>query len=173
MHRHRLVAFANPAHFNTSVKVTGATSAGVITQSTETGAMAQHLTNVSFSNIDQMCELFGCDLPSIFPFEPRNQFGEAWKNKLVIDSDGWGPSGRWRALMASKSLAIRSSIYGEWFAERMIPWVHYVPASVGLGELWGIIGFFLGTSEGGVPHDSEAQYIAESGAKWVKEHMRK
>ncbi|KAF8251765.1 hypothetical protein K440DRAFT_647233 [Wilcoxina mikolae CBS 423.85] len=115
--------------------------------------MAQSLTNITFSEIGSMCEMFGCDLPSIFPFEPRNHFSEAWKNKLVIDSDGWGPSGRWRALVASQSVAIRTSVYREWFGPRMMPWVHYVPASV--------------------PHDNEARKIAQQGAKWVEEHMRK
>lgn len=176
MHRHRLVALTNPSkpHFKTNVTLTGATSSNLISYTTASGALMQTLTNVSFSNIDDACEMFGCDLRDMFPFEPRNRFSEAWKNKVVIDSDGWGPSGRWRALLASKSLAVRSSIYREWFGERMLPWVHYVPASVGLGELWGILGFFLGTlEEGGVAHDREARAIAEQGARWVTEHMRK
>jgi len=172
MHRHRLVALTNPAHFKTSVLISGASASGLTVQITEPAHIAQTLTNITFSDISSMCEMFGCDLSSIFPFEERNDFREAWKNKLVIDSDGWGPSGRWRALMASKSTAIRSSIYREWFGERQIPWVHYVPASVGLEELWDILGFFLGTTKT-PPHDAEARKIAEQGALWVKEHMRK
>ncbi|KAF8541478.1 hypothetical protein BDD12DRAFT_803731 [Trichophaea hybrida] len=173
MHRHRLVALTNPAHFKRNVTLIGASKSGHLIETTETGPMAQSLTNITFSEISGMCEMFGCELPSIFPFGPRNRFSEAWKNKLVIDSDGWGPSGRWRALVASQSVAIRSSAYREWFGQRMIPWVHYVPASVGLEELWGILGYFLGTADGGVPHDTEARKIAQQGAKWVEEHMRK
>jgi len=172
MHRHRLVALANPVHFNVNVTLTGASKSGRLVRTIEPGSMAQALTNITFCEIT-MCEMFGCDLPTIFPFGPRKSFGEAWKNKLVIDSDGWGPSGRWRALVASQSVAIRSSVYREWFVQRMVPWVHYVPASVGLGDLWGILGYFLGTADGGVPHDNEARKIAEQGAKWVEEHMRK
>jgi len=149
MHRHRLVALANPVHFNVNVTLTGASKSGRLVRTIEPGSMAQALTNITFCEIT-MCEMFGCDLPTIFPFGPRKSFGEAWKNKLVIDSDGWGPSGRWRALVASQSVAIRSSVYREWFVQRMVPWVHYVPASVGLGDLWGILGYFLGTADGGV-----------------------
>ncbi|KAI5816693.1 hypothetical protein BZA77DRAFT_53046 [Pyronema omphalodes] len=173
MHRHRLVAITNPKHFKSNVTLTGAAESNRLIETTEPGYMAQAHTNVSFSDISSMCEMFGCDLPSKFPFELRNPFGEAWRNKLVIDSDGWGPSGRWRALMESKSVAVRSSVYREWFSPRMIPWVHYVPVSVGLSEVWGVLGYFLGTADGGMPHDLDAKKIAEEGSKWVAEHMRK
>jgi hypothetical protein len=154
MHRHRLVALTNPKHFKTSVAMTGATASGVLVEATESASAAQSLANITFSEIfsDGTCEMFGCDLRDIFQFEPRNEFSEAWKNKLVIDSDGWGPSGRWRALVASKSLAIRSSVYREWFGGLMMPWVHYVPASVGLSELWGLLGYFLGSADGMVSY---------------------
>ncbi|KAA8898907.1 hypothetical protein FN846DRAFT_961516 [Sphaerosporella brunnea] len=177
MHRHRLVALTNPKHFKTSVTMTGADAQGVYVEAVEPASVAQGFTNVTFCDIfsdqDNLCDMFGCDLQGVFPFEPRVNFPEAWRNKLVIDSDGWGPSGRWRALIASGSLAIRSSVYREWFGQLMVPWVHYVPASVGLSELWGILGYFLGGGDGMIAHDQEAKKIAEQGARWVEEHFRK
>lgn len=182
MHRHRLVALTNPAHFNrSSVTITGASDTGkLVSTVVRPAALAQALTNTTFCDISDMCEMFGCDLPTLMPFGPRLHFSAAWQHKLVIDSDGWGPSGRWRALMESSSLPLRSSVYREWFVPLMVPWVHYVPVSVGLAELWAILGYFIGAPAGAGPngepmvaHDDEARQIAEAGQKWTAEHFRR
>ena len=182
MHRHRLVALTNPAYFNrSSVTITGASNdGGLVSTAIRPAELAQALANITFCDIGGQCVLFGCELPGMMPFGPRTGFPDAWRHKLVIDSDGWGPSGRWRALVESGSLAVRSSVYREWFAPLMVPWVHYVPVSVGLSELWAVLGYFLGAPAGTgsageamAAHDEEARQIAEAGQKWTAEHFRR
>jgi hypothetical protein len=140
MHRHRFVKLAN--------------------------TFPQDWVNVSFIHSD-LCDIFGCDLKEHFTFLPRANFQDAWRNTLVFDSDGWGPSARFRALMLSGSAAMRSSVYREWFTGSAVPWVHYIPVSVGLEELRGVTEYFLG------PGDAQARKIARQGKAFAEMHMRK
>src|SRR5690606_13386016 len=136
MHRHRLVAASNPFPPRWS-RLTSS---------------LYDYTNVTFSELSQThCILFSCNhLPSTLPFTPRTPFSTSWAHKLLLDVDGWGPSGRFRALISSNSLPVRSTIYHEWFSGRMVPWWHYIPLSIGFTreELGSVVRAFLGDEEG-------------------------
>ena len=54
--------------------------------------------------------------------EPR----EANKRKYILDVDGNGWSGRFHRLMSSNSLILKSTIFPEWYTERIQPWVQSV-----------------------------------------------
>lgn len=138
----------------------------------------EQFTNITFVGIERNdCSFFECnELDTHFRFEKKKPLSEVWRWKMVIDVDGWGYSARWRALIASKSLALKATIYHEWYTERMIPWVHFVPISPRMSELYDVLGYFLGGGEEApeiVPHDKEAKEIAEAGKLWAEKHMRK
>ena len=46
--------------------------------------------------------------------------------KYLMDVDGNGWSGRFHRLMSTKSLVFKSTIFPEWYADRIEPWYQYV-----------------------------------------------
>ncbi|KAK4049073.1 Protein O-glucosyltransferase 2 [Microbotryomycetes sp. JL201] len=92
--------------------------------------------------------------------------------KYVLDVDGNGWSGRFHRLMSSNSLVMKSTMFPEWYIDRIQPWVHYVPVSVNYSELWDIMAFFKGDVTGQVGHDRLAKEIALEGKRWAEQYWR-
>lgn len=65
--------------------------------------------------------------------------------------------------MVSNSLIFKSTIFGEWFQERVQPWVHYVPVQVDLSDLYDSLTFFRGGINGDGAHEELAAKIALTG----------
>ncbi|GAA6021125.1 hypothetical protein JCM10207_003377 [Rhodosporidiobolus poonsookiae] len=99
--------------------------------------------------------------------EEQNQY------KYVIDVDGNGWSGRFHRLMASNSLVLKSTIFPEWYADRIQPWVHYVPLKTDYTDLFPIMSFFKGSPyDGRGAHEDIAEKIAMAGKTWTEENWR-
>lgn len=75
-----------------------------------------------------------------FPNYPHTSTDSLSKTK--VDGNGW--SARFRRLMASNSLVLKSTVFPEWFTDRIQPWVHYVPVKVDYSDLYDILLFFRG-----------------------------
>jgi len=93
-----------------------------------------------------------------------------YKYQLDIDGNAW--SGRFHRLMASNSCVLKSTIFPEWYSERIQPWVHFVPVKIDYSDLFDIMAFFVGDFEGKGAHDDMAEKIAMDGKKWAEEHWR-
>ncbi|KAF9032264.1 hypothetical protein BDZ89DRAFT_1131403 [Hymenopellis radicata] len=108
-------------------------------------------------------------------YPPRNRHSrkDAWQYKYIIDVDGNGWSGRFKKLMSSNSLVFKSSVYPEWFVDRVQPWVHYVPVQVDLSDLHDALVFFRGGLDGVGRHDDLARKIALEGNVWSRTYWRK
>ena len=94
---------------------------------------------------------------------------EALKYKLVMDLDGNGFSGRFYRLLKSNSCVFKSTIYREWHDDWLIPWVHFVPISIGLEELTETVRF-MSTDERG---QAVGEAIARQGQTWANKSLRK
>ncbi|KAK3899729.1 hypothetical protein C8A05DRAFT_17880 [Staphylotrichum tortipilum] len=94
------------------------------------------------------------------PWQPRTA---PLRAKLAFDLDGNGISGRFHALLSSRSCVLKQTVLREWHADRVLPWVHYVPVSVGMGELPETVAWLLGTGRG----EGVARAIGEGGAGWM------
>ncbi|KAK4150540.1 hypothetical protein C8A00DRAFT_17964, partial [Chaetomidium leptoderma] len=92
----------------------------------------------------------------------------ALRAKLVFDLDGNGISGRFYKLLASRSLVLKQTLLREWHDERLRPWVHYVPVSVGMAEVAEVVGWFLGTVKG----REKGREVAGAGREWYGRAMR-
>jgi hypothetical protein len=92
----------------------------------------------------------------------------ALKSRLVFDLDGNGISGRFYKFLASKSCPLKQTLFREWHDDRLIPWVHYVPVSLGLKELPELVSY-LTLSEIG---QQRAEEIAEQGREWHSRALR-
>ncbi|KAL2271818.1 hypothetical protein VTJ83DRAFT_1189 [Remersonia thermophila] len=93
------------------------------------------LFNVSFSHVGQ-CAPADCDTQAaVLPMAPYAPQEAALGHKHVLDVDGNAFSGRFYALLRSRSLVYKWAVFREWHDEWLRPWVHYVPLSL-LGGEW-------------------------------------
>jgi len=59
------------------------------------------------------------------------------------------------------------------FANRVQPWVHYVPIQIDLSDLHDSLLFFRGDGNGEGGHDNLARKIAMAGREWSRTFWRK
>ncbi|MBW0544987.1 hypothetical protein O181_084702 [Austropuccinia psidii MF-1] len=92
--------------------------------------------------------------------------------KYILDVDGNGWSGRFHKLMSSRSAILKSTVFPEWYSDRIQPWYHYIPVRVDYQDLYDIAAFFLGDIDGKHDHDEIGRQIGQAGSDWVKEFWR-
>lgn len=121
----------------------------------------------------------------------RSRFTLSAQYKYVMDVDGNGWSGRFHRLMSMKACVFKSTLFPEWYADRVQPWLQcvsppplpsclltsasrsYVPVKVDYSDLYDIMTFFHGTPEGHGSHDELANKIGLAGKHWARDHWRK
>ncbi|KNE93907.1 hypothetical protein PSTG_12710 [Puccinia striiformis f. sp. tritici PST-78] len=138
------------------------------------------LLDVSFSGGPVQCDPVTCDfMHRNLKFAGTMGLDESYQYKYLIDVDGNGWSGRFHRLMSTKSLVLKSTIFPEWYSDRIQPWVHYVPIKVDYSDLYDVMLFFKGDklgAQGRVSnkgHDELAKKIASQGKRWAAEHWRR
>ncbi|KAK3304660.1 uncharacterized protein B0T15DRAFT_418913 [Chaetomium strumarium] len=93
----------------------------------------------------------------------------ALRARLVFDLDGNGISGRFHKLLASGSLVLKQTLLREWHDDRLVPWAHYIPVSVGtMAEVPELVQWFLESDRG----KGKAREVAEGGKEWFARAMR-
>jgi len=128
----------------------------------------QDIFDVKFSHIGQ-CDPGDCAAQKeFFPLAPYDSQKDAWKKKYLLDIDGNAFSGRFYAFLKSKSLVYKLSIFREWHAEFVRPWVHYVPLSLRGDEWLEGVRWFAGEKEGKLM----AEVMANSGRDWAGKVLR-
>ncbi|KAL2180192.1 glycosyltransferase family 90 protein [Thermothelomyces heterothallicus CBS 202.75] len=105
------------------------------------------------------------------------------KYVMVIDTDD-GPAPEFLRTLRSNSVPFYSSIFREWYSERLMPWIHFVPIDVRYHALHGTMAYFFGlvkrdgrTLNGRevlmYPRQDDAQWIAEQGKRWAEKAIRR
>lgn len=111
----------------------------------------------------------------------------------MIDVDGNGWSGRFHRLMSMKALVLKSTIFPEWYSDRIQPWLQlrpilcvlcfillsltlrlnssYVPVKVDYTDIYDIMTFFRGTPQGEGAHEDLAAKIGLAGKEWARDHV--
>ncbi|GLB41254.1 putative glycosyltransferase family 90 protein [Lyophyllum shimeji] len=117
----------------------------------------------------EMCE----ELARIFEFRKPQSFKAAGQYKYILDVDGNGWSSRFKRLITSNALIFKSTIYPEWFTDRIAPWVHYIPVQVDLSDVFDSLMFFRGDLNGEGAHEDLARKIALAGRQWSLQFWRK
>jgi len=132
------------------------------------------MLDVMFAGEPSSCEPEVCkELEVMFDWRKRQGLKAAGNYKYVLDVDGHAWSSRFKRLMTSNSLVFKSTIYPEWFADRIAPWLHFVPVKVDLSDVHDSLTFFRGDMEGEGAHDDLARKIAMAGRNWSKTFWRK
>lgn len=200
--RSRLVSKLNrPAEWLHSDTMLLASATGELLATTlPTWMLNTVLTDVAFSAPDVHGTLESIQSqrtePS-FRFTGRVPFRDNYRTKAVFDLDGTAYSGRFVALLRSRSAVFKSKLYLETFDSSLVPWFHYIPVSVRLTEVYNLLGYFFSArnvvreiiSSGrlpssltveqlkaaieGVPHEAELKRVAEQGTQWAKECGRR
>lgn len=104
-----------------------------------------------------------------FPLSPREPPPTAFQNKFVMDVDGHGASPSFYRLLDSNSLVFKQTIFAEWHDDRIIPWLHYVPVSMGMEELPILIDFFANDPRG----QKLGETMASASSEWASTSLRK
>ncbi|KAK4683682.1 hypothetical protein P7C73_g6549, partial [Tremellales sp. Uapishka_1] len=106
-------------------------------------------------------------------FMTRVRKEDSLKYKFVVDVDGNGWSSRFRRLLSSNNVVLKSTLYPEWFQEMLIPWYHYVPLKLDYSDMYDIMAFFEGSPDGSTPgRDDLAKEIAAQGYDFVRTRWR-
>jgi len=124
--------------------------------------------DVFFSHIGQ-CDKPDCDAQrEFFDVKPAAPMETAYKYKHVLDLDGNAFSGRFYALLQSRSLVYKYALFREWHNEWIRPWAHYVPLSL-QGEDWlEAVRFFALEALG----KKEAERVAMQSKEWAERVLR-
>ncbi|OCF42296.1 hypothetical protein I317_03916 [Kwoniella heveanensis CBS 569] len=102
-----------------------------------------------------------------YKFAGRKDWNQGNQYKYLLDIDGNGWSARFKRLMSTNSVVLKSTIFPEWYTDRIQPWVHYIPIKADLTDLYDALSFFRGGNDG------LAKEIAVAGKEWSKTFWRK
>ncbi|EME41584.1 glycosyltransferase family 90 protein [Dothistroma septosporum NZE10] len=121
-----------------------------------------------FTDVVQ-CDKEACNsVREYFDIHEGDPPGETSKYTLNFDSDGNGHSGRYYRLLASYSLPLKSTVFREWHDDRLQPWLHYVPISLGMDELPEVVRYLVEEEEG----RELAERLAMKGRQWTLKALR-
>ncbi|GAP84327.1 putative capsular associated protein [Rosellinia necatrix] len=93
-----------------------------------------------------------------------------------------GPPANLMQVLRSNSVPVLSSIFQQWFTERLMPWVHFIPVDVRYHALHSTMSYFVGLDGRGAlngrkqitpARTEDAKWISQQGRKWAEQAMRK
>ncbi|KAK5663558.1 hypothetical protein OQA88_3989 [Cercophora sp. LCS_1] len=138
--------------------------------------------DVGFNEITDPCE--GCRdaARSEFGLKPEED-STMYQYVLVMDTEN-GPPDNLLGVLHSKSVPFLSTIFREWYSERLLPWVHFVPIDIRFHALHSTLAYFTGLGSTGkekingrkMKMDSKvgnAEWIADEGRRFASKALRK
>jgi hypothetical protein len=136
--------------------------------------------DVSYTRPEK-CEDPNCQLAlQHFGFRPP---AAALANRYVMLLDSAdGPAPDTLRVLRSGSVPMISTIFREWFTERLTPWTHFVPVDVRFHGLHSTLAYFVGLRGRGDVNGrdqpmgartDDARWIAEQGRKWADKTLRR
>jgi hypothetical protein len=132
-------------------------------------AMDVPLYTVYFTEIVQCAdETTNEAISSEYDIHEPDERAESFKYTLNFDLDGNGHSGRFYRLLNSRSLPLKQTVFREWHDERLQPWLHYVPISLGMEELPEVVRYLSLEREG----QQLAELLAAKGREWSLRALR-
>ncbi|KAF3935670.1 hypothetical protein ABW19_dt0206721 [Dactylella cylindrospora] len=87
----------------------------------------------------------------------------------LMDLDGNSFSGRFYRLLRSKAVVFKMTVFQQWHDDRLFPWVHYVPISLGMKETTAVMEYLSQTKRG----LEISKRIAEEADWWARKVTRR
>ncbi|KAF2969022.1 hypothetical protein GQX73_g4548 [Xylaria multiplex] len=118
----------------------------------------------------------------------RNEFGleppmtEVDGRYVMVLDTADGPSPNLLPVLRSNSVPILSSIFQQWFTERLMPWAHFIPIDTRYHALHSTMSYFIGLDGRGTLNGrkqitpgrtEDARWIAQEGRKWAEKAIRR
>ncbi|KAI9604834.1 hypothetical protein H4Q26_002804 [Puccinia striiformis f. sp. tritici PST-130] len=172
--RTRLVKFSNEPRGNVTVRKTDSQDNLEYFEG-DTRELNEKYFDIGFTNTPVQCDINDGSCQAIqngYVFKPFAEPSTMNRFKYLLDVDGNGWSGRFHRLMSTKSAVLKSTIFPEWYADRVQPWHHYIPVKVDYQDLYDIMAFFLGDPNGLNGHDNLGKQIGQQGQEWTQEYWR-
>ncbi|GJN90731.1 hypothetical protein Rhopal_003745-T1 [Rhodotorula paludigena] len=147
----------------------------LVEKNVSTRALMQKYVDFAFTGREGQCdeEDGSCEaVRQLFDFQRQFGWNEANEYKFLLDLDGNAWSGRFHRLLSSNSAVLKSTIFPEWYADWIEPWVHYIPLKVDYTDLFDIMAFFTGDLDGRNAHDALAKQIADNGKDYATRFWR-
>jgi hypothetical protein len=167
-HRQRFVSFANNLEPREHTYLSRS-SGSKTWQKRTSSVLDQSLYAVHFTDIVQYADEATNDtIRKYFQIHEKEHREEAFKYTLTFDLDGNGHSGRFYRLLNSFSLPLKQTVFREWHDERLQPWLHYVPISLGMEDLPEVVRYLADEEEG----REVAALLAERGRQWSLRALR-
>ncbi|KAI0109151.1 hypothetical protein GGR51DRAFT_108003 [Nemania sp. FL0031] len=135
----------------------------------------------SMASPSEGCQDANCELVRAeFGLEPP--VAEVDSRYVVLLDTSDGPPPNLLQVLRSNSVPVLSSIFQQWFTERLMPWVHFVPIDTRYHGLHSTMAYFIGLDGRGTlngrnqvtpARTEDAKWIAQQGRKWAEKAMRK
>lgn len=135
---------------------------------------------VSLAGPTDGCKDAHCEfMRNEFGLEPAAEIDSRYV--MLLDSSD-GPPPNLLQVLRSNSVPVVSSIFRQWFTERLMPWVHFIPVDTRYHGLHSTMSYFLGLEGRGTLNGREqitpgrtedAKWIAQQGSKWAEKAIRK
>ncbi|KAK0731374.1 glycosyltransferase family 90 protein [Lasiosphaeris hirsuta] len=103
---------------------------------------------------------------------------------LVVDTND-GPPQDLLPILRSASAPFQASIFKEWYSERLMAWIHFVPVDLRFHALHSTLAYFTGFNNNNqkdmvngrkvkmAPRLEEGRWIAEQGRRWANTAIRR
>lgn len=116
------------------------------------------------------CEEKDCNEQNVFfNVSDKEERSQQFHSRFVFDTDGNSFSGRYYTLLQSRSVVLKQTVLREWYDERLIPWVHFVPVSLAMDELPEIMRYLTSDERG----QEIARDITEASREWHGKVLRR
>lgn len=127
--------------------------------------------HVKFSDVhhcsDEVCEKIRAPSSGL-AFTAKEGLPASYGSKFAFDIDGSSYTERFQRLLHSHNTVFKMTIFQEWWDDFLVPWVHYVPVTLGMRELPETLRFFVETRRG----QEIGRDIAEEGRRWAGQTWR-
>ncbi|GAA96468.1 glycosyltransferase family 90 protein [Mixia osmundae IAM 14324] len=134
--------------------------------------VVKHFTDFALTGRPIQCQPEVCkELEALVSFVPEPTPTEHLEYKYLLDIDGNGYSSFFFDAMNTNSAVFKSTVFDEWWSERIMPWLHYVPVHADYSDIPDIMTFFEGVSANG-QNSILAKKIADEGKAWVNTFAR-
>ncbi|KAI1132756.1 hypothetical protein F5Y10DRAFT_185293 [Nemania abortiva] len=136
---------------------------------------------ISLAGPSEGCQDANCELVrDEFGLEPPMTEVDS-RYVMLLDTSN-GPPPNLLQVLRSNSVPVLSSIFQQWFTERLMPWVHFIPIDTRYHALHSTMSYFIGLDGRGTLNGrkqitparaEDAKWIAQQGRKWAEKAMRK
>ena len=116
---------------------------------------------------DKLCDKIKDEKEGV-AFTSQETYQDSYSSKFAFDVDGASYTERFQRLLHSHNTVFKTTIFQEWHDDFLIPWVHYVPVTLGMKELPETLRFFVETEKG----QEIGKAIAEDGRSWAQQAWR-